>query len=200
MARIDVLSPPYNPDVAAYLSTTMPAGQEPIRLFRTLARNVDMATAMWPWARHELGRSLTLSLREREILIDRTCARCHCEYEWGVHVDFFRDRAGLTSAQIVSLTTGNASDPCWVVEAERLLIRVADELHDSSDVSDDLWHALANTYNEAQLLDILFLCGWYHAVSFVATATRVEPEPSAPTFDSAASYSGVDGSPAFANQ
>jgi len=189
MARIDVLSPPYDPDVAAYLATTMPAGQEPIRLFRTLAQNLDMATAMWPWARHELGRSLTISLREREILIDRTCARCHCEYEWGVHVAIFRERAGLTSAQVASLTSGSASDPCWVVEAERLLIQVADELHDSSDVSDELWHALADIYNEAQMLDILFLCGWYHAVSFVATATRVEVEASAPTFDSAASYS-----------
>lgn len=189
MARIDPLSPPYDPDVAAYLATTMPAGLEPIRLFRTLAHNLDMATAMWPWARHELGRSLTISLREREILIDRTCARCRCEYEWGVHVDFFRERAGLTSAQVVSLTSGSASDPCWVVESERLLIRAADELHDSSDVCDELWHALASTYTEAQLLDILALCGWYHAVSFIATATRVEVEASAPTFDSAASRS-----------
>jgi hypothetical protein len=138
---------------------------------------------MWPWARHELGKTLTISLREREILIDRTCARCGSEYEWGVHVDFFRERAGFTAAQLTSLTSGDASDPCWEAECERLLIRVADELHDSSAVSDDLWAALAESYDDAQLLDILFLCGWYHAVSFVATAARVELEPAAPRFD-----------------
>lgn len=190
MARITTLPAPYDPAVAAYLATTMPAGLEPIGLFRTLARNLDMATAMWPWARHELGRTLTISLREREILIDRTCARCGCEYEWGVHVGFFRDRAGFTAAQVASLTAGEASDPCWDADADRLLIRVADELHDRSDVSDDLWAALARVYAEAQLLDILLLCGWYHAVSFVATAARVELEPTAPRFDAFAGPGG----------
>ncbi len=189
MARIEALSPPYDPEVAAYLATTMPAGLEPIGLFRTLAVNLDMATAMWPWARHELGRTLTISLREREILIDRTCARCRCEYEWGVHVAYFGEKAGFTADQVTSLTSGSASDPCWDVEAERLLIRVADELHDHSDVGGDLWDALARLYDRAQLLDIVLLCGWYHAVSVVATATRVEPEPMAPRFNSASAYS-----------
>ncbi|HEV7760231.1 MAG TPA: hypothetical protein VGO78_14620 [Acidimicrobiales bacterium] len=32
-------------------------------------------------------------MRDREIVIDRTCARCGCQYEWGVHVAFFGDRA-----------------------------------------------------------------------------------------------------------
>jgi alkylhydroperoxidase family enzyme len=188
MARIEPLSPPYDREAAAYLATTMPAGQEPIRLFRTIAVNLGMATAMWPWARHELGRSLTISLREREILIDRTCARCGCEYEWGVHVSFFRERAGFSDAQVTSLTSGDASDPCWDVQAERLLIRVADELHDHSDVGPELWDALAHAYDQAQLLDILLLCGWYHAVSFVATAARIEPESWAPRFASVDSY------------
>jgi alkylhydroperoxidase family enzyme len=196
MARITTIEAPYDPEVAAYLATTMPPGLEPIGLFRTLARNLDMASAMWPWARHELGRTLTISLREREILIDRTCARCGCEYEWGVHVDFFRERARLSTAQVTSLTTGDASDPCWDTDAERLLIRVADELHDSSDVSDDLWAALARTYDDGQLLDILFLCGWYHAVSFVATAARVEHEQAAPRFSEFGRAGGrVDGGP-----
>src|SRR4051812_29406070 len=38
-----------------------------------------------------------LSLREREIVIDRTCALNGCEYEWGVHVATFSDAAHLTA-------------------------------------------------------------------------------------------------------
>ena len=40
-----------------------------------------------------------LTLRQREIVIDRVTARCGSEYEWGVHVAFFAKRAGLDAAQ-----------------------------------------------------------------------------------------------------
>jgi alkylhydroperoxidase family enzyme len=182
VSRIEPLSPPYDQPVAQYLARSMPPGQEPIKLFRTFAANLEMASAMFGWARHELGRSLTISLREREILIDRTCARCVCEYEWGVHVARFGQRAGLSEAQVHSLTAGGAADPCWDSEAERLLIRAADELHERSDLSSRLWDDLAQHYSDAQLLDIVMLCGWYHAISFVGNACRVELEPGAPTF------------------
>ena len=117
-------------------------------------------------------------------MIDRTCARCGCEYEWGVHVAFFAERAGLDAAQVRSLTHGGPADPCWVEERERLLIRLVDELHDCSDVGEALWQELQRRYDEAQLLDLLLLCGWYHAISFTARAVRVPLEDGAPTFDS----------------
>jgi alkylhydroperoxidase family enzyme len=180
--RIEPLSAPYDQPVAQYLAAATPAGQEPINLFRTLAVNLEMAGAMSAWARHELGRRLAISLREREILIDRTCARCRCEYEWGVHVAYFGQRAGLDQAQVRSLTFGSATDPCWDSEAERLLIRVADELHERNDVRPRLWDLLTSHYSSAQLLDIVMLCGWYHAISFVGTACAVDLESWAPTF------------------
>jgi hypothetical protein len=182
VSRIEPLSAPYEQSVAQYLAAAMPPGQEPIKLFRTLAVNLEMASAMSAWARHELGRRLAISLREREILIDRTCARCRCEYEWGVHVAYFGQRAGLTQAQVRSLTFGGATDPCWDSEAERLLIRVADELHERSDVSPRFWDGLTSCYSQAQLLDIVMLCGWYHAISFAGNASGVDRESWAPTF------------------
>ena len=91
----------------------MPAGAPPIALFRLFARNLPMTTAMHPWGAYELGRQFTLTLRDREIVIDRTCARTGCEYEWGVHVAFFARRAGLTGDQVASLTRGQPSDGCW---------------------------------------------------------------------------------------
>jgi alkylhydroperoxidase family enzyme len=182
MTRIPALEPPFTPDVAAQLATMMPAGVPPIGLFRTFARNMPMTTGMSRWGRYELGRQLSLTLRERELVILRTCARCGCEYEWGVHLMFFTGRAGLTDAEISSLTHGGPGDPCWTSARERALIRVADALHDSSDIDDTLWDSARETMDEAQLLDLFLLCGWYHAISFAARAARVALEPGALRF------------------
>jgi alkylhydroperoxidase family enzyme len=162
----------------------MPEGVPPIALFRMFVRNLPMAQAMHPWGRHQLSRELSVGLRAREIVIDRTCARCGCEYEWGVHVAFFAQRAGLDGEQVRSLTHGLPEDPCWGSAVDRLLIRFVDELHETSDVSDALWERLRREFDEVQLLDLLLLCGWYHAISFTARAARVGLEEGAPTFDS----------------
>jgi alkylhydroperoxidase family enzyme len=182
MSRIAPLTEPFEPEVAELLASMMPPGVAPIGLFRTFARNPSMARAMTGWGSYELGRDLSLSMREREIVIDRTCARCGSEYEWGVHVAFFADRVGLTGEQVRSLTCGGATDPCWTAERERLLIRGCDALHERSDIDDELWGALEQHFDQRELMDLLLLAGWYHAISYVATAARVDPEPFAPRF------------------
>jgi alkylhydroperoxidase family enzyme len=179
---IEPLVPPFEPEVAAQLEQMMPTGAPPIALFRTFAKNLPMARAMHPWGTYELSRALSLTLREREIVIDRTCARCGCEYEWGVHVAFFGAKAGLTPEQVASLTHGSASDACWTTERERLLIETADALHDGSDIPDALADRLATAFTEAERLDLFLLAGWYHAISFVANAARVPFEDGVPRF------------------
>ena len=160
----------------------MPPGVPPIALFRTFVRNLPMSDAMSGWGGYELSRRLSLPMRDREIIIDRTCARCGCEYEWGVHVAFFAGRVGLTGEQITSLTHGAASDPCWSAERDRLLIEAADALHDDAGLGDGLWHRLARVFSAEQLLDLTMLAGWYHAISFTANGARVACEEGAPRF------------------
>jgi hypothetical protein len=182
MSRIPPLEPPFAPEVAAHLEAMMPPGVPPIGLFRMFARNLPMTSAMREWGGYELSRRLSLSMREREIVIDRTCARCGAEYEWGVHLAFFAERVALTTEQVHSLTHGGADDGCWTDERERLLIRAVDALHDHNDIDDVLWNDLATTFDERQRLDLIMLCGWYHAISFVARATRLPGEPGTPRF------------------
>ena len=181
MARIRPLVPPYEPETEALLGSMMPRGVPPIALFGVFARNLEMTRAMGGWGSYELSKRLSLSLREREIAILRTCARCGCEYEWGVHVAYFAERAQLSREQLVSLTSGNADDSCWDV-AERALIRAVDELHDGADLRDSTWLALSASHEDAQLLDLTLLCGWYHAISFAARVARVALEDFAPRF------------------
>src|SRR5690606_7573244 len=144
--------------------------------------NPAMATAMSEWGSYELSKRLSLTMRDREIVIDRVCARCGCEYEWGVHVAFFAERVGLTAEQIASLTHGSASDPCWTDERDQLLIRAVDALHDTSDIGDALWEELSLHLTDGEALDLFMLTGWYHAISYTANAARVPLEHGAPRF------------------
>jgi alkylhydroperoxidase family enzyme len=182
MARIPPVDPPYAPEVGAQLEAMMPPGAPPILLFRTFVRNLPMAEAMSGWGSYELSKRLSLTMRDREIVIDRTCARCGCEYEWGVHVAFFGERVGLTGEQVASLTHGSPADPCWNEARDRLLIRAVDALHDASSIDDALWDELSSVFDERELLDLTMLCGWYHAISFTANSARVPLEDGAPRF------------------
>lgn len=185
--RIAPLEPPFDGEAAEILAAMMPPGVPPIALFRTFARNLPMAKAMHQWGAYELSRGLSLSMRQREIVIDRVTAMCKCEYEWGVHVAFFAERVGLTRAQVASLTHGRASDACWSDGSERALIAFVDALHESADVADRQWSNLAAHLDEHQMLDVCMLTGWYHAISFTANAARVPQESGAPRFSDYAS-------------
>lgn len=182
MSRIEPATPPYEAEVSQRLEAMMPPGVPPIKLFRTFVRNLPMATAMGSWGGYELSRRLSLTMRDREIVIDRTTARCKCEYEWGVHIAFFADRVGLTDEQVTSITHGNSTDPCWLDERDRALIEAADALHDHANLTDELWVRLSRHLDAEQILDLLMLAGWYHAISYAANGAQVELEEGAPRF------------------
>lgn len=182
MSRIDPEQPPYSPDIQAQLDKMMPPGVPPILLFRTFVKNLPMAEAMGEWGRYELGKTLSLTMRDREIVINRVCARCKCEYEWGVHVAFFAERVGLDDAQIASLTHGGPTDACWTEERDRVLISAVDSLHDGANVDDGAYQRLTRNFSEAEILDLAMLCGWYHAISYAANVARVDLEDGAPRF------------------
>ncbi len=180
--RIAPLREPLGEDVGPMLRAMMPAGQPPIGLFRTFGKNPAMTSAMREWGAYCLSRNLSVDMRLREIIIDRVTGRCGCEYEFGVHAARFADRVGLSAEQLRSLAFGGADDPCWAEPRERAVIRLVDELHDTSTVADSLWAELSAMFTEPQLLDMLMLAGWYHAISFVARVAGVELEDGAPTF------------------
>ena len=181
MARIEPLTPPYESDVHEQLTRMMPPGVDPIGLFRTFARNMAMTTAMNGWGGYELGRTLSLSKRHREIVIDRVTARCGCEYEWGVMSRSSPTPSGSRTSRSGHSHQARAADDCWDDPTERLLIEAVDSLHDTSDIDDELFGRLGAALSDAQLLDLFMLTGWYHAISFCARAARVDLEPGAPT-------------------
>ena len=134
------------------------------------------------WGSYYLSKQSSLDLRTRELVIDRTTARCDCEYEWGIHIALFAERVSLTPEQIRSITFGNSDDPCWITDRDRLTIDLVDALHDHSTIGSDLWERLAEEFSTPELLDMMLLAGWYHAISYVARSAELDPEPFATRF------------------
>jgi len=88
----------------------------------------------------------------------------------------FGGKAGLDAAQLRSLAAGSASDACWA-EEDRAVIAAVDALCDRGDLDDQEWAALVRAAGEEGAVDLLLVCGWYHAISFVARALRLPLEP-----------------------
>jgi len=58
-----------------------------------------------------------------------------------------------------------------------VLIRLADELHDTVDVSDQLWADLKKSFSDEAVMQLLMMAGYYRTVAYVANGLRLPLEP-----------------------
>ena len=175
--RIAPLQPPYPPKIQGQFDRVM-RGAPPLVLFRVMAGHARA------WEKFRAGSLLDrgpLSLREREIVIDRTCARTGCEYEWGVHIAAFAEAAHLTAEQARATVLGNADAACWSA-AEQVLIATVDALHDRATLDEAEFTALSAHYDDAKILEVIQLCGFYRTVSYLANALALPIEETAVRF------------------
>jgi 4-carboxymuconolactone decarboxylase len=174
MPRIAPLEPPYDPDLARVLAKWMPPNSalEPLALFRTLAHHRELFSRALPLGAGILGHGLVTPYL-RELMIHRTCALTGAEYEWGVHAAVYGRELGWSDEQLASTTRD--VDASWP-EAGRAVLRLADSLHFTSDVSEELFAELSGHFDAAQIIELCVTSGWYHAISYVIAAARVEPE------------------------
>ena len=177
MSRIAPLEPPYALETKEVFDRIM-RGAPPLMLFRV------MASQPRAWDKFRAGSLLDpgpLSLREREIVIDRTCALNKCEYEWGVHVAIFAKPAHLTDEEVRATVHGGADAPCWS-EAERAMITAVDALHFRATLDDAEFAALSAHFDEAKIFEIILLCGFYRTVSYLANGLKLPLEENAARF------------------
>ena len=181
MTRITPASPPYEPTIATELERIMPPGLEPLVLFRTLAKSPRVFGKIF--AGGFLDKS-PFSLRQREILIDRTTARLGCEYEWGVHAALFGKRVGFGEAELAATVHGPADAACWAAD-EQALIALVDDLVDHRTIRDTTWQAVQKHFDEAQLLEAIAIVGFYHTISFLCRGLKLPLESYGTRFPSA---------------
>jgi alkylhydroperoxidase family enzyme len=156
----------------------MPAGIPPLYLFRVLARDERLFSRMFAGGLLDRGN---LSLREREIVILRVCANNRSEYEWGVHVTGYAERAKLTEEQLAATLEPDATAACWSAR-DRLLLRLCDELQHSTTVTEALWNELAAEWSESARLELLMLACQYRMISTLTNALQMPLEGYAARF------------------
>lgn len=178
--RLAPIEPPYAAEIEASLRTWMgrrPTDIPPLKIFRVMHRDPDLARALFPPGRRILAEG-KLERRHRELLILRTCARCGAEYEWGVHAAVYPPKVGLSQEQVALTCTLEPGRRSAAFEpADAWVLAAADELHDDAMISDETWAGLSEHLDEDQLLELMLVCGWYHFISYLARSAGVEFEP-----------------------
>jgi 4-carboxymuconolactone decarboxylase len=147
-------------------------GVPQLNIFATLARNSELFRAWMPFGAHLLTAG-TLSGRDRELLILRTAVNCGSAYEWGQHVRI-AEAVGIDRETIDRVADGPDAEG-WS-DSEAALLRAADELRRDSKIGDATWAALAESYDEKQLIEIPMLVGQYHMVAFALNSLGVEQD------------------------
>jgi alkylhydroperoxidase family enzyme len=109
----------------------------------------------------------SLGDRDRELLILRVAFRTECEYLKAQHVPMAR-ASGLGPTQLEAVGDFQVHDP-WG-ERDQSLLEAADQLISQHTVEDSTWDRLAESFDEQQLLEILFVVGSYTCLSMVLNA------------------------------
>jgi 4-carboxymuconolactone decarboxylase len=92
---------------------------------------------------------------------------------------FFGDTVGLDRATLGKLAGGPGPD---LAEDDLLLVTAADELHDTATLSETTWRSLRSRYDDAQLIEVILLVGWYRTLSTLINATELPLEEWAARF------------------
>lgn len=108
--------------------------------------------------------------RERELAVLRTAWLAGAPYEWGEHVDIAR-KLGMTPEETDAIRCGPDA-PGWSGH-ERAILSAVDELVDNKMISDATWSLLAQTWNEAQLIELPCVVGQYLSVAMLQNSLRL---------------------------
>lgn len=147
-------------------------GTEPPAVFLTLGRHRRL---FWGWLMFAgaLMPGGRLPRRETELVILRVATLSGSDYELAQHRRLGR-RAGLTPVEIDRVAEG--ADAGGWSPRERLLLWVADELHEARDLSDATWSELRAVLDERECIELLMLVGHYTMLATTLSTLRVRPD------------------------
>jgi hypothetical protein len=173
--RLDPVLPPYPADVQAQFDQLPESWKPPFDHFKILARDPRLLRA------YRLGSVAYLqpshiAMRQREVFLLRVTGRCRNAFEWCLRVHYFANEADITEPQLHASVHGSAEDACWEA-GDRILIRLADELHETASISDGLRHELREAFTEEAILQLILLAGHYRTNGYVSLGLQVPVDP-----------------------
>jgi 4-carboxymuconolactone decarboxylase len=121
-----------------------------------------------------LLRKPVLEPRQRELMVLRVAWRTRSEYEWVQHARL-ASRYDITPEEIATIA-GDWSVGDWTpLEAD--LLAATDQLIDTTHIDDATWARLAAAFDEAALVELLFVVGAYTCLAMVFNGLGVELDP-----------------------
>jgi hypothetical protein len=151
--RIKHLDPSKGTDAQREFIGTRPGSQQAI-----CAYNLELCRKYWEFTT-QITQHYTLPLRDKELLILRTAWLSRGNYVWGAHSTGNGKKAGITAEELTRITQG--PDAKGWSNFDAALLRAADELHTSRFITDATWKTLGERYDEAKLVELLFVVGDY---------------------------------------
>lgn len=148
-------------------------------LFSTLVRHPGLFKRWSVFANHVLFKS-SLDAVSRELAILRIAWLTQAEYEWGQHVLIAR-QTGMSDSVIGRVKLGTEAEG-WAPN-ERALLLAVDQLDKHCEIDGPCWSALLDTYNENQILDLIFTVGNYRLLAGFMKSTGIIRDSGVPGLD-----------------
>ena len=170
-----------DPELAQTLAGALTLDGRPLNIFGVLGHHPKLLKRFNLMGGFILNKGL-LPERERELVILRIGWNAQAVYEFGQHT-VIGLRCGLTSDEIAALTKAPDTHD-WRAD-DLALIAMADELAADDSVTDATWAALAARWNDAELVELLVVAGFYRLVSGFLNSAGVQLDPGVPGFPAA---------------
>jgi 4-carboxymuconolactone decarboxylase len=180
-ARIEPVVEP-DAELQEILAGALTHDGTPLNIFGVLGRHPKLLKRFNLLGGFLLNKGL-LPAREREIVILRIGWNASARYEFGQHTVIGR-RCGLSDEEIVALT--RPADEYEWADDDRALVALADELSEDDCVTDATWAQLTRRWDDAEMVELLVLAGFYRLVSGFLNSAGVQLDDGVPGFPGAA--------------
>ena len=129
----------------------------PTSVLGQLMRSENVASSFLTyWAESKI--TMSLSLRQQELIILRSACIFGCEYVWGHHVPVAQQE-GLKDDDIMQITQEIAS--ISLPEEDKILLEFTDQIYKKANITDILWNQVNRYYTEIQILDMITVTSQY---------------------------------------
>jgi alkylhydroperoxidase family enzyme len=152
-----------------------PGGPVP-NLGATLARHPQLLRAFGALGRWMLEGE-RVALRQRVIVALRVGWRTRALYEFAQN-QRRAPRAGLTRDEVRRLATPGRG--AGFAGADGVVVELVDELCAGDAIADSTWERARAHWDQAALLELVLLIGFYRMLAGVINAAGIEPEPGVP--------------------
>ncbi len=172
-ARLPLVDvPPPDELTAAVFEPFEREGRPPIALYRALANAPTMLSAYAGLAR-ALRHDAETPRALRELVILRTAQLTGSEYEWAHHRSMAAN-AGVGDEKVLGVEEWRASTAFDA--SERAALRCAEEMHELA-LTDEAFAELRESFSDPEIVELVLLVAFYHAVARLIQALGLEVEP-----------------------